>query len=983
MNRNLLLLVVLLLVAGLGYLMFGPDPEVADGPGGMDPRLEPGSTAADGVEGSSAAVAAAPEMEQAGRTNLNPADAGAEAGLARAAGEPGSLRLRLVDAKGQPVREVEVSLEDDDGMAFDFPGAIAFDLDHALGEDEAEEEPTTRRPDAEGWVHFAGVEAGEGHRLDISGRYWVQRRMRVAPLRAGEQRQLGEVVLSPGVALEGRVLDTGDQPVAGATVILQEDGSAFGMMGSGGATVARATSEADGSYLLPGLATGRFRLKASAPGMVEGEQVLELTPAPRDQHADLRLGAGGRVTGLVLGPDGQPMPGARVSLAAADGFASFSWRRERVLREGTEVDERGRFTLTGLPEKGRYRVLAAAEGYAMARSKAVRPGADLRLQLDPTRDFHGRVVDAGGRAVAGASVVLEPMVRQSGPGMFRTNGSTSKEDGSFTIGGVKAGDYRLRASAPAGEGVIEPVSVAAGGEPVEVVLQGGDALIVRVTDPAGRPVADASVSIHSVDDDDPLSHLGPGQGGVRIRRGGAPGGGRSGKTDAQGELRFLGLDPGPWRLEARAEGFAAAELELLRNAEDEQRAEIVVHPASALVVRVVDPFGQPVPRAQLELRATAPDSESQPRSGRADDWGIVVWEELEPGPYAVHEGGGGGSGLMSFENGDMAVHIGGPQGQETNDVPGLVVELKAGETGDETMVIASKALPRVRVTRFGEPVAGATVSLTAKGDSDFMMFAGPMGGGGTKTDGEGWAAMPPTDPGSYELSARSGPQSPPTTLDVELGAGPQDLSIALASGEISGLVIGPAGPVANARVGLSEGPGGDDGSGSQGVVMMSVAYGADEDEAAVETVDFMPGQSTLNTAADGSFHFRDVPPGDWHLRVASKGFSRLTSDTISLDNGARVDVGMLELKGAGALQGVVTGLPPKDDPEGFSMDMVQLLDADGESVQYGIVNSKGRYRFADVPPGTYTLKMQVDGEDRESAPVVVSAGPATLFDFNL
>ncbi|MBC8328733.1 MAG: carboxypeptidase regulatory-like domain-containing protein [Planctomycetes bacterium] len=983
MNRNSWIAVVLLLGAGLTYLLLGSQPtEPAAGTGTSSSGAAP--VAADSSGAGEAAPAGGPSLAEAGRTNLEAAGpvAGDAASLQRAE-PPGALRLRLVDSQNRPVRDVTVTLVQRSRPEFEMPGLVGLGLGRG---DEAAKQPDPRlRPSADGQVRFAEVPSRTPLTLEVRGDYWTRRDLRVAPLLPGEARELGEVVLSPGVLLSGVVRDAAGAPAAGATVELQPDGERFGF--AMGGSVAEATTEADGRYRLTGLSPGRFRLSAEAPGTVAAKQVVEIEAAPREQTADLRLGTGGKVTGRIVDAAGRPLAEARVALAPADGFAAFRWRKDTVIKEGVQVGADGRFELSGLPPAGRTRVMAAAQGFALGRSAAVYDGAEIELALTLTRALEGRVVDSAGRPVAAAAVRLEPLSPPSGPMMFRSDSATSGADGTFRIDEITAGDYALIAQAPAGEARREPITIGERNEPVELRLSGGDALIVSVKDVGGVPVRNAEVRLEAASGDEVLSDdvrgdCGGGGRRVRMVRSGGGGGGFKGRTDANGEIRFLGLKTGPYQVEVDAERFAAAKKPVQRSGEDGQRTEVVLHPASSLIVRVIDTIGNPVAGAQLELRAADPASGFGARSERADDWGIAVWDELEPGDYAVHQGAD--DSMMTFSSGGDNVGISfGGAGSQVSDAPSLVIELSPGESADEKLVIASKALLKVRVTRFGDPVAGATVSLGQPGGDGLGLFGG-FGGGdkSAKTDGDGWASLPPCDTGSYQLSAQATPQSPATRKEITLGSGPQEAGVALASGEISGVVLGPEGPVANARVHLARGAGADGGA-QHGVMMMSVAIGSDGDaEPAIETLDFSPGQTTVNTAADGSFRFRDVPGGIWHLRMDATGYSRLQSDDIRLDDGARVDLGLFELTGAGTLRGRILGLPAPD-PNGFSMNMVQLLDEAGERAQFSAVRADGRYSFKDVKPGLYKLEMNVGGEMHTSDPVVVHAGPPTEFDFNL
>ncbi len=985
MNRKLLL-PLLLVAAGLVYLLLGPGPESA-GPGGTDGTSTSAEAAAAPAETGGRAAEAAPGLEPASRTDLAGAGAGGAAAAGAAPRGIGSLLLRLVDGRGQPVRDVEVALSGrDPRRSGDFaPGFFLPGMQRQAEETDA----VRRRPDAQGRVRFDGVEARLRHRLVVSGDYRVERRLDLAPLLAGETRDLGELALADGVVLAGRVTGPDSRPAGGAVVtVSQERGEGFSFGPMAAAEIARATTGADGSFRLAGLPTGSFRVNAARAGALAAERKLELTPAPRDHHAELALTAGAEVRGRVFAADGSPLAGARVVLAPADGFASFSWDRSRVEGEGLETGADGRFTLGGLGTE-RMRILATAEGHALHRSGTVRAGQELEIQLGAMHELNGLLVDADGSPVAGGEITLMPQdPGDSGFGMLRMDHARTEADGSFRLEGVEDGEYLLRAVAAAGKlerpGLRVPEAL---GEPLRLVLDGGPALVVTLKDSSGRPLPGAELSARSTANGPGDVMLAPGQARVSVA---GPAFGqevRRGVSDDAGRVRLVGLDPGTWNLRARLDGYATLDHAVERTAAERQEEELVLQPAGTLVVRAVDTFGAPVPRLGLELRSTEPDSGFRPQSGQADDWGVAMWEDLPPGRYGVYEAGGSPQfAFASSGDTNFAVDLGGPTPGAAG-TPTLTVVLPAGQTLDEQLVVATKAMARVRVTRLGEPVAGATVQLEARSNGGISWggFGGFGGGPRAETDAEGWAELPPCDPGAYELSARAAGTHPPTTREVDLGAGPQSLDLALASGEVSGVVTGPGGVLAGATVRLKKGSPDEESSGHGGRVVMSMAIAGDDDEAAFETIDFSPGSTTVTTGADGVFRFRDVPPGTWHLDARAPGCSSRTSDAFELAEGARLDYGMIELPGSGGLRGTILGLPPAGDPASgaFTMTSVRLIGENDEDVQFSIVQPNGRYRFNDVPPGTYRLRVDAGGKTSTSEPVVVAAGPATPFDFQL
>ncbi|HVK13394.1 MAG TPA: sigma-70 family RNA polymerase sigma factor, partial [Gemmataceae bacterium] len=143
--------------------------------------------------------------------------------------------------------------------------------------------------------------------------------------------------------------------------------------------------------------------------------VPEVAPAPNPMM---------RVSGSVLGPDGQPVPGTRVALLADRArrpgeIVPFAKRIVHHLGEGA-TDPGGAFNLT-VPqttlEHNPLTIFAHAPGYALISGQeesAGRRRADHplgRFNLVPGRPVRGRVMDAEGKPVAGLRVDVVGLAR--------------------------------------------------------------------------------------------------------------------------------------------------------------------------------------------------------------------------------------------------------------------------------------------------------------------------------------------------------------------------------------------------------------------------------------------------------------------------------------------------------------------------------------------------------------------------------------------
>jgi hypothetical protein len=149
----------------------------------------------------------------------------------------------------------------------------------------------------------------------------------VAP---GEVRDLGTVVLDPGVTLTGRAVDPAGKPVPGAWVY--QPGGSSAQVGP------------DGTFALGPVPRGRATLRAGADGYLKTELEVETGEGP----VTLTIARGALVRGRVTDSSGRPLDGIWVELDSG---------RETDEMSRTEAD--GSFEMRVPP--GRYRVRSTFE----------------------------------------------------------------------------------------------------------------------------------------------------------------------------------------------------------------------------------------------------------------------------------------------------------------------------------------------------------------------------------------------------------------------------------------------------------------------------------------------------------------------------------------------------------------------------------------------------------------------------------------------
>src|ERR1700690_440493 len=127
-----------------------------------------------------------------------------------------------------------------------------------------------------------------------------------------------------------------------------------------------------GGFLFSRVPPGQYSLTAQRDGYelarfgtVSREQppeVLSLATA-EDRRVTLRMRPVGSISGTVTGPDGDPLPGANISLLVA----GYNRRKPRYWQQhGAQTDGRGRYPIGGLPP---------GKDVLMANAQWQRPGA--------------------------------------------------------------------------------------------------------------------------------------------------------------------------------------------------------------------------------------------------------------------------------------------------------------------------------------------------------------------------------------------------------------------------------------------------------------------------------------------------------------------------------------------------------------------------------------------------------------------------------
>jgi len=326
----------------------------------------------------------------------------------------GSLSARVTWSDGTPAEGVTVSV---------------------VRDDERPQLAELRRTDATGRIHLAEVLPGAlSLRLDRGAQVTNTR------VEAGATAE-AELTVPAGVDVNGRVLDRGGAPVAGAELWL---------------TAPTDTSEA--LAVERSDANGRFQLRA-----IEAWKCLEArkaghAPSPAlhvlgepGERVELTLVLQGRGSGLALrltGPDGRAVAGARTLLSSLDresypteGYPQPVPRHERPQRVWLVSDAQGRCEAPGLPP-GPTEVVVVAPALASYQTTVELVAGTtqaLDIALDAGLTLQGTVRASDGAPLAGVEV-------EAGAGSADAwRAAWSGDDGHFVLPHLAAGELAARA----------------------------------------------------------------------------------------------------------------------------------------------------------------------------------------------------------------------------------------------------------------------------------------------------------------------------------------------------------------------------------------------------------------------------------------------------------------------------------------------------------------------------------------------------------
>jgi protocatechuate 3,4-dioxygenase beta subunit len=833
----------------------------------------------------------------------------APANVAVALPREATLSGLVKDEKGQAVAGARVRIEREPNMRAFLRGASAQAV---FGQQSALTGP-------DGAFVLKGLAAHRNASLEAAKTGFSAARKLGVSWKTGEQVKNVVLTLKAGLLARGKVVDSKDQPVAGAEVFAQRNdasqggrGRGFVVRGAGQGAVPDAVTGADGSFAVAGLDDGEYSVSVTREGYAPKTVASLAVKGPEETRwPPIALAPGAAVAGQVKNAQGQPVPGAQVLVIGE----SVGRARDSV------TDGDGRFRITGLAGERALILSVSADGFASAQRSVTPPAEDVAVVLKSTGTVRGRVEDASTHN----PVTDFTISRQAGGGGFGggfqiqvrngqiSNGTRSFQstDGAFELPDVPPGKWTIQAAAsgyrPANVSAVE-VGEGEVREGVVLSLKAGGTVAGRVLDPrSASGVANASVSWRS------QGSVGGGGGGTMSFFGGASN--NITTTDADGKFSFDGLPEGKVTLTASHADYLDATQDV---SPDQQRSvDITLGTGGSISGLVASADGRtPVAGSRVSLNEQGDASGFAGNTTNADGNGNFLFDHLRAGRYV------------------------------------LTATTSAGTTAPREIVLSEN---QAQSGILLQATTGALVHGTVTG-----LPPGQLGGvrvnaslpsysGSAVTDDNGSFSIPnvPNSPAAIlRLTATTAPISGrSTTQSVSIEEGVTDVPVQIefqGASSLSGRVTQGGQPMSGLMV-IAAG----DGSGAQ-------------------------GRFTAQTDSNGSYSIQGMTDGDYQVIVSGQGLSYRKQ--LSVSGATSGDLVLPTVSVTGTVVDNSTGQPVS----GATVQAETGAETQTVSMKRSTTDSNGNYSIDNVDAGTYRITARMSGYQLQTQSLTVGTDAAQL-----
>jgi protocatechuate 3,4-dioxygenase beta subunit len=422
-----------------------------------------------------------------------------------------------------------------------------------------------------GSFHVDDLEAGT-YTIEIAADRYATLTKSAIDVVAEQVADVGTLTLPSRSILRGRaVAARGRAPVAGATVRVTPVQA--GEHAPADAETWTETTGPDGTFATRALPEGAFDVVLEHPGFAPARNRVSFAPEDDRPELVVEMLQGGSLAGSVLDAKLDPVQGARI--VASQGGSGDA----RVADTGPD----GRYFIDGLAP-GAYTVTRQQVQQGSAPSVERKP-AVIREGETTTVDFDQKprvvvtgTLRRGDAPIPGASISFNPLDAAA-----PRDGATTRSDdaGGFQIGLPQGGFYQVSVAFGATGGAtghfVGSEEIPDQPEVRHDIVLNVQAISGRVVDPEGRGVKGVLVT---------ALRLGP-----SIQS--------TATTVDDGTFRLEGIEPGTYRVTARARGYSADAADPVVVSEDGPDAVVNFNLKVGWIMRgrVVDPQGGGVPGA--------------------------------------------------------------------------------------------------------------------------------------------------------------------------------------------------------------------------------------------------------------------------------------------------------------------------------------------------------------------------------------------------
>lgn len=507
-----------------------------------------------------------------------------------------------------------------------------------------------------------------------------------------------------------------DEDADGALAYEREDGCADpctpGATAGGGERADRESSGKSGY------------VKRHDPGRtVSGHKVSDTISAEPGEPTDSGAAS---LTGRVLKPDGSPAAGATVVARRSDlsltpptydGGDLSAYREEiqRFLRKthsqtrSVTAGKEGGFKFEGLDGTLSYNLNAVLEGAGTASVDRVAAGDSALLLLEPVIALRGVVQGPAGEAVTEFTIKVYRLNRR----WEATTKSFENAEGSFSIsaprGQVKV---EVTASGYTQEKAVD-ADVGPSGADLKLVLDRAAILTGTVTDKAGNPLPDATVSVGARPVNRWRSWRNNNQNSSTVQ------------TDSKGRYRFNTLTPKETTVYARFGEKKAEEKTTLTAGEN--TLNFTIDTGASVVIRLKDPAGNPVDVESIWFQ-TSSNNWIQPKRLPSKEIGVAEFSGLNAGEYTVTITAGGYPSVKE------------------------ALELKAGSNEFSYTLSVGATISGTIKSTSGSKITGLRVRLRKEDDKRYNAWSSTHN---AQVSEDGSYKVGPVEPGSWLVEVHS------------------------------------------------------------------------------------------------------------------------------------------------------------------------------------------------------------------------------------